>query len=182
MLPKACWRISSSRSLKEQKEVDALSKHSITLTVNGKKRKLQVQSQETLLHALRNRLGIWGAKYGCGTGDCGVCAVTIDGAIVNSCLMLAVQARNRKIETVEGIGSAKKLHRLQEAFIREGAVQCGYCTPAMILAAKNLLDRNPNPSPAEIRQEICGILCRCTGYTKIVRAIRSAGATSRRSQ
>jgi len=159
-----------------------VSKHSITFVVNRKKHTLRVESHETLLRVLRDRLDLKGAKDGCGTGDCGACVVIVDGAIVNACLMLAVQARNRKIETIEGIGSAKKLHPLQRAFMREGAVQCGYCTPAMILAAKNLLESNPNPSQAEIRQAISSVLCRCTGYTKIIRAIESAASEMRGSR
>ncbi len=153
-----------------------MSKHSISLVVNRKKRKLRVESDETLLQVLRDRLGLKGAKDGCATGDCGACAVIVDGVIVNSCLMLAVQTRDRKIETIEGIGSAKKLHALQKAFMKEGAVQCGYCTPAMILAAKNLLDRNPNPSRTEMERAISSVLCRCTGYTKIINAIESAAS------
>jgi len=160
-------------------EVEVLSKHSITMVVNRKKRTMRVDSDETLLQVLRDRLDLKGAKDGCASGDCGACAVIVDGAIVNSCLMLAVQARNRKMETIEGIGSARKLHPLQKAFMREGAVQCGYCTPAMILAAKNLLDKNPNPSKAEIEQAVSSVLCRCTGYTKIKRAIESAASEMR---
>jgi aerobic-type carbon monoxide dehydrogenase small subunit (CoxS/CutS family) len=162
-------------------EVEILSKHTITFVVNRKKRTVRVDSNETLLQVLRNRLGLKGVKDGCASGDCGACAVIVDGAIVNSCLMLAVQARNRKIETIEGIGSARKLHPLQKAFMKEGAVQCGFCIPAMILASKNLLDNNPNPSRAEIEQAVSSVLCRCTGYTKITRAIESAASEMRGS-
>jgi carbon-monoxide dehydrogenase small subunit len=124
-------------------------------------------------------LGLKGIKNGCGSGDCGACAVLVDGALVNSCLMLAVQARNRKVETIEGIGSSKKLHPLQKAFMKEGGIQCGFCTPAMILAAKNLLDQNPKPTRLEIEHAISGVLCRCTGYTKIIQAIESAASEMR---
>ena len=146
----------------------------LTFTVNGKKRTCRVRGHETLLDVLRNHLDLKGAKDGCSTGDCGACAVIVDGQLVNSCLMLAIQARGSKVTTIEGIGSSRRLHGLQRAFIREGAVQCGYCTPAMILAAKNLLDHQTNPSEETIRNEISGVLCRCTGYNSIVRAIQVA--------
>jgi carbon-monoxide dehydrogenase small subunit len=161
---------------------EKMSKHIITFTVNRKRRTVQVASDETLLQVMRGRLGLKGAKNGCGTGDCGACAVIVDGAVMNSCLMLAVQARGRKIVSIEGIGSARKLHPLQKAFMSEGAVQCGYCTPAMILAAKNLLDSNPNPSHAEIAEAVSGVLCRCTGYTKVIKAIESAADVMRGSK
>jgi carbon-monoxide dehydrogenase small subunit len=118
-------------------------------------------------------------KEGCGTGDCGACVVILNGRIVNSCLMLAVQARNAKIQTLEGLGTEKKLHPLQKAFIRHSAAQCGYCTPAMILTAKNLLEKNLKPSREQIRNTISGSLCRCTGYVKIVDAIQEAAAEMR---
>jgi carbon-monoxide dehydrogenase small subunit len=145
----------------------------LIFTVNGKRRTCMVRDHETLLEVLRNRLGLKGAKDGCSTGDCGACAVILDNQLVNSCLMLAIQARGSRILTIEGIGSRQRLHRLQRTFIQEGAVQCGYCTPAMILAAKNLLDRQIKPSEGSIRNEISGILCRCTGYKQIVRAIQA---------
>lgn len=146
----------------------------LIFTVNGKRRTCLVRDHETLLEVLRNRLGLKGAKDGCSTGDCGACAVIVDNRLVNSCLMLAIQARGSKILTIEGIGSRQRLHRLQRAFIEEGAVQCGYCTPAMILAAKSLLDHQIKPSEEAIRNEISGILCRCTGYNQIVRAIQAS--------
>jgi len=156
-----------------------MSKHLVVLNVNGKRRQLRVESHERLLDVLRKRLGLMSVKEGCGTGDCGACVVISDGRLVNSCLMLAVQARNTKIETLEGLGNEKKLHPLQKAFIRHSAAQCGYCTPAMILTAKNLLERNQKPSREEIRNAISGSLCRCTGYVKIVDAIQEAAAEMR---
>jgi carbon-monoxide dehydrogenase small subunit len=149
------------------------------LIVNQKAHTLTVESHETLLQVLRDRFGLKGAKNGCSSGDCGACAVIVDGALVNSCLMLAVQARNRKIETIEGLGSTKKLHPLQKAFMREGGIQCGFCTPAMILAAKKLLDQNKDPTRAEIENALSGVLCRCTGYRKIIQAVESAASEMR---
>jgi len=151
-----------------------LSKHLLKFTVNGKDHALVVESHERLLDVLRDRLGLKGAKEGCSTGDCGICAVLMDGKLVNSCLIFAVQARNKKILTIEGIGTETKLHPLQKAFIKWNASQCGYCIPAMILASKDLLDKNPNPTEDEIKKATSGILCRCTGYLKIVEAVKSA--------
>ncbi len=144
------------------------------MNVNGKDQLLIVNPWERLLDVLRDRLSLKGTKEGCGTGDCGICAVLMNGKLVNSCLVLAVQARNSRIVTIEGIGSPKRLHPVQRAFIDLSASQCGYCIPAMILAAKNLLDRNSNPSDIEIKKTISGVLCRCTGYLKIIEAVRNA--------
>ncbi len=154
-------------------------RHLLALNVNGKRRRLQVESHERLLDVLRDRLGLTSVKEGCGTGDCGACVVILNGKLVNSCLMLAVQARNAKIETLEGLGTERKLHPLQKAFIRRGAAQCGFCTPAMILTAKGLLDDNQRPSRKQIRDAISGSLCRCTGYVKIVDAVQDAAAEMR---
>lgn len=151
----------------------------VVLTVNAKRHRLEVESHERLLDLLRDRLGLTSVKEGCGTGDCGACAVIVHGKMVNSCLMLAVQARGAKIETLEGLGTDKKLHPLQKAFIRHSAAQCGYCTPAMILTAKNLLEKNSKPSREQIRNAVSGSLCRCTGYVKIVDAIQDAAAEMR---
>jgi carbon-monoxide dehydrogenase small subunit len=151
-----------------------LSKHLLKFTVNGKDHALIVESHERLLDVLRDRLGLKGTKEGCSTGDCGICAVIMDGKLVNSCLVLAIQARNKKITTIEAIGTAKNLHPLQREFIKFNAAQCGFCTPAMILASKNLLDHNPSPTDEEIKEAIRGILCRCTGYQSIVRAVKAA--------
>jgi carbon-monoxide dehydrogenase small subunit len=151
-----------------------LAKHLLKFTVNGKDYALVVESHERLLDVLRNRLGLKGTKEGCSTGDCGICGVLMDGKLVNSCLIFAIQARNKRIETIEGIGTAEKLHPVQRAFMEWNASQCGYCIPAMILAAKNLLDKNPNPTQDQIRRATSGILCRCTGYLKIFEAVQAA--------
>lgn len=151
-----------------------MSKHLLKFTVNGKDHALVVESHERLLDVLRDRLGLKGTKEGCSTGDCGICTVIMDGKLVNSCLILAIQARNKKIMTIEAIGTAENLHPLQREFIKFNATQCGFCTPAMILASKNLLDHNPSPTDEEIKEAICGILCRCTGYQSIVKAVKSA--------
>ena len=145
----------------------------LVFTVNKRKRVCRIKGQETLLEILRDTLGLKGAKRGCETGDCGACAVIVNGLLVNSCLMLAIQARGSKVTTIEGVGSAKHLHPIQSAFVREGAIQCGYCTPAMVLAAKNLLDNQDNPTDDEIRKQMSGILCRCTGYNSVTRAVKS---------
>lgn len=151
-----------------------MSKHLLKFTVNGKDHALVVESHERLLDVLRDRLGLKGTKEGCSTGDCGICAVLMDGKLVNSCLIFAVQARNKKIVTIEGIGTETNLHPLQKAFIKWNASQCGYCIPAMILASKDLLDKNPTPTEDEIKKATSGILCRCTGYLKIVEAVKTA--------
>lgn len=146
----------------------------ITLNVNGKEHPLEVKANEILLNVLRDRLGLMGTKYGCGIGECGACTVLLDGKAILSCQTLAFTADGKKITTIEGLEHNGSLHPLQQAFIDEGAVQCGYCTPGMILSAKALLDINANPSNQEIKQAIRGNLCRCTGYANIVRAIKTA--------
>ena len=151
-----------------------MSKHLLKFNVNGKDHALVVESHERLLDVLRDRLGLKGTKEGCSTGDCGICAVIMDGKLVNSCLVLAIQARNKKITTIEAIGTAENLHPLQREFIKFNAAQCGFCTPAMILASKNLLDHNPSPTDEEIKEAIRGTLCRCTGYQSIVKAVKAA--------
>jgi aerobic-type carbon monoxide dehydrogenase small subunit (CoxS/CutS family) len=142
--------------------------------VNGRDHALFVQSQERLIDVLRDRLGLKGTKEGCSTGDCGICAVLMNGKLVDSCLVLAIQARNKNILTIEGVGTAEKLHPVQRALMKWNASQCGYCIPAMVLAAKVLLDKNPSPSDDEIKRAISGILCRCTGYVKIIEAVKTA--------
>ena len=132
------------------------------------------QPRETLLDVLRNRLGLTGAKEGCGTGDCGACSVTVDGRLVCSCLVLGAEADGRTVTTVEGLSTQGKLHPLQSQFIAHAALQCGICTPGFLVAAKALLDRNPDPNEEEIRYALAGNLCRCTGYDKIVRAVSAA--------
>ena len=158
-----------------------MSKHLLKFTVNGKQRGLVVQSHERLLDVLRDRLGLKGTKEGCSTGDCGICAVLMNGKLVNSCLIFAVQARNKEIVTIEGIGTEEKLHPIQRAFMKWNASQCGYCIPAMILASKELLDRKPNPTTEEIRRATSGIICRCTGYLKIFEAVKTAAAEMKAS-
>lgn len=149
-------------------------KHQIQLTVNGGVYDLLVEPRHTLLKILREKLGLTGTKKGCDTGDCGACTVLLNGRPVNSCLVLAVEADGSEITTIEGLGMGSELHPIQEAFIQHGAVQCGYCTPGMILSAKALLDENPHPSELEVKRAIAGNLCRCTGYVKIVKAIMAA--------
>ncbi len=146
----------------------------IQLTVNGESVEAAVEPNETLLQFLREDLGLTGTKHGCGLGDCGACTVILDGKPVNACLVLAVQARGREVLTIEGLAENGKLHPLQQAFVDKGAIQCGFCTPGMILSAKALLDEKPEPSEPEIRTAISGNLCRCTGYQKIVEAIQEA--------
>jgi carbon-monoxide dehydrogenase small subunit len=151
-----------------------LAKHFVKFNVNGKDQALIVESTDRLLDVLRDRLNLKGVKEGCATGDCGTCTVIMDGQLVNSCLVLAVQARDKKITTIEGVGTSENLHPVQKALMKYNAAQCGFCTPAMILAGKNLLDHNPSPSKDEIKEAISGILCRCTGYYKIIDAIYDA--------
>ena len=148
--------------------------HEITLFVNEREYQLAVESDALLVDVLRDQVGLTGTKKGCSTGDCGACTVIIDGKAVTSCLVLAVAAEGKSITTIEGLEKDGKLHPVQQAFIENGAIQCGFCTPGMILTAKALLDFNPNPSEAEIRAGIAGNLCRCTGYVKIVEAIQAA--------
>jgi aerobic carbon-monoxide dehydrogenase small subunit len=149
-------------------------KRMIQLRVNGETHDLRVEPRHTLLKVLREELGLTGTKKGCDVGDCGACTVLMDGKPVNSCLVLAVEVNGQEITTIEGLEKNGKLHPLQEAFLQCGAVQCGFCTPGMILSAKALLDENPNPSEEEIRKAISGNLCRCTGYAKIVEAVKVA--------
>ncbi len=146
--------------------------YQIEIKLNGEWRKAEVTVRETLLDALRNKLGAKEVKNGCGKGDCGTCAVILDGKAVNSCLTLALQANGKQITTLKGIGTEEKPHPLQKSFVEHGAIQCGFCTAGMIVSAKTLLDQNPKPGRGEIREAISGNLCRCTGYKKIVDAIQ----------
>ncbi len=148
--------------------------HSIELVINGKDYRLAVEPEELLVDVLRERLGLTGTKQGCGTGDCGACTILMDGQAVNSCLVLAVAADGARITTIEGLAADGELQPLQRAFVEQGAVQCGYCTPGMIMAAKALLDENPHPSEDEIRNALAGNICRCTGYARIVAAVQAA--------
>jgi carbon-monoxide dehydrogenase small subunit len=146
----------------------------IALTVNGIRHELAVMPNKTLSQLLRQDLNPLGTKEGCGIGDCGACTVIMNGRAVNSCLVLAAQADGCDITTIEGISEGEKLNPIQQAFVEHGSVQCGFCTPGMILSAKNLLDRNPDPSEEEVRVALAGNLCRCTGYQKIVEAVLAA--------
>ena len=153
-------------------------KKTIHISVNQKPLELEVEPNQTLLEVIRETLGLTGTKAGCLVGDCGACTVLLDQRPVNSCLVLAVQADGKQVTTIEGIETPQGLHPLQTAFVDKGAIQCGYCTPGMILSAKSLLGRNPRADEAEIRKAISGNLCRCTGYQKIVEAILFASRTS----
>lgn len=148
----------------------------ITLQVNGRVHHVAAPPQSPLLEVLRDRIGLTGAKYGCGMGECGACTVLLDGRAVYSCLTLAVEAEGHEVTTIEGLDRAGDLDPLQQAFAEEGGVQCGFCTPGMILAAKALLSQNPSPSEDEIRRGLSGNLCRCTGYMKIVAAVQRASS------
>ncbi len=153
-----------------------MKKHHITLTVNGIEYELLVKPNATLTQVLREELELTGTKHGCGVGDCGCCTVLMDGEPVNSCLVLALEAQGHGITTIEGLAPDGGLHPVQESFIELGAIQCGFCTPGMILAAAALLEKNPQPSQEEIRRGLSGNLCRCTGYQKIVEAVEDAAA------
>jgi carbon-monoxide dehydrogenase small subunit len=146
-------------------------KQLIGLRVNGENYEVAVEPRRTLLEVLRDNLGLTGAKNACDTGDCGACTVIIEGKPVASCLTLAIEAQGKEILTIEGLAKDGIVHPLQQAFVEHGAIQCGFCTPGMIMAAKGLLDEIPKPSEAEVRRGIAGNLCRCTGYAKIVEAI-----------
>ncbi len=148
--------------------------HGLNLTVNGHAHAVRVKANTTLLELLRDGLGYMGTKVGCEAGDCGVCTVLVGGQPVNSCLVLAVEADGCSVTTIEGLERDGRLDAVQEAFIQHGAVQCGYCSPGIILAGKALLARNPHPTYEEVRQAISGNLCRCTGYVKIIQAILAA--------
>ncbi|MCC7046833.1 MAG: (2Fe-2S)-binding protein [Alphaproteobacteria bacterium] len=152
----------------------------VSTTINGDAVDYLCEADETLLDVLRDRLGLTGSKEGCSTGDCGACSVILDGRVACSCLVLGAEAEGRDIRTVEGIAAGDKLHPLQEKFLEFAALQCGICTPGFLVAAKALLDRNPDPSETEIRFALAGNLCRCTGYDKIVRAVQAAAAEMRK--
>ena len=151
-----------------------MTKELVTLRVNGDRVSVAVEPHHTLLEVLREDLGLTGTKHGCELGECGTCTVLVDGVPVLSCLTLPSQVGEAEITTVEGLATGERLHPLQVAFAEEGAAQCGYCTPGMLLSAKYLLESNPNPSEDEIRKAIQGNICRCTGYVNIVAAVRAA--------
>lgn len=150
----------------------------ITFQLNGMTTEVLVNPNQTLVRMLREDLGLTGTKYGCGEGDCGSCTVLLDGEPVNSCLVLAAQVDGHQVTTIEGVADGDKLHPLQASFIEKGAIQCGFCTPGMILSAKSLLEKQPDPSELEVRTAISGNLCRCTGYQKIVEAIMATGKSA----
>ena len=152
----------------------------ISLKINGEGHRLIVQPRETLLDVLRDKLNMTGTKKGCNEGDCGACTVLMDGKAVLSCLILAVTATGKNITTIEGLAENAELHPLQKAFVEHGAIQCGFCTPGQIMASKALLDENPDPTEGEIKEALAGNLCRCTGYVKIVDAVKVASKEMRR--
>jgi carbon-monoxide dehydrogenase small subunit len=154
----------------------AVRKVLLKMIVNGKPVEVMVNPTWTLLKVLREELRFTGTKKGCEQGDCGACAVLLDGQAVNACLVMAPQAEGKKVETVEGLGTPDRLHPLQKSFIQHGAVQCGFCTPGMLMSAVAFLRKNPHPNTEEIKRGISGNLCRCTGYAKIVRAIQNVSA------
>lgn len=152
---------------------------SVETTLNGDQTEFLCRTDESLLDVLRDRLGLTGAKEGCGTGDCGACSVTLNGRVVCSCLVLGVETQGAQIETIEGMATGDTLHPLQRIFIEEAALQCGICTPGILVAAKSLLEKNPDPTDTEIRYWLAGNLCRCTGYDKIIKAVQIAAAEMR---
>ncbi len=151
-------------------------KSKIELTVNGEFHELEVENRRTLLQVVREDLHLLGTKKVCDIGECGSCTVLMDGLAVNACLILARDAHGKKIETIEGVANNGKLHPIQEAFVSKGAIQCGFCTPGMVMTAKTLLEKNPDPTEQDVKTAIAGNFCRCTGYTRIVDAILSAAA------
>jgi carbon-monoxide dehydrogenase small subunit len=159
-----------------------MSKKHITTTVNGDAAEFLTDPGATLLDALRDELGLTGSKEGCGSGDCGACSVIVDGRLVCSCLMLAVEAEGKRIETIEGLANGSELHPLQQKFLEHAALQCGFCTPGLLVASKALLDANPNPTEEEARYWLAGNLCRCTGYDKVIRAVLDAAADMRQER
>ncbi|MFM2355216.1 MAG: hypothetical protein RLZZ528_952 [Pseudomonadota bacterium] len=156
-----------------------MSKFHVNATVNGDPVEFLADPRDTLLDCLRDQLGLTGTKEGCGTGDCGACSVQLDGVLVCSCLVLGAEAQGKRIDTIEGLSSGSELHPLQRKFIEHAALQCGFCTPGILVAAKALLEQNPDPTETEVRYWLAGNLCRCTGYDKIIRAVMDAGAEMR---
>ena len=156
-----------------------MSKIHVTTTINGDTVEFLADPRETLLDCLRDKVGLTGSKEGCGTGDCGACSVELDGKLVCSCLVLGVEADGKSVETIEGMAEGDDLHPLQRKFIEHAALQCGFCTPGILVAAKSLLAQNTNPTEEEVRYWLAGNLCRCTGYDKIIRAVMDAAAEMR---
>ncbi|MGI9475356.1 MAG: (2Fe-2S)-binding protein [Hyphomicrobiaceae bacterium] len=154
-------------------------KHHVSFELNGDPVEVLCDSEQTVLDVLRDEMQLIGTKEGCATGDCGACSVTVDDRLVCSCLMLGVEANGKKITTIEGMADGENLHPLQQKFLEHAALQCGICTPGFLVAAKSLLERNPDPTETEVRYWLAGNLCRCTGYDKIVRAVMDAAAEMR---
>ena len=158
-----------------------MAKHHVTATINGDSVDFLCEARQSLLEVLRDELHLTGTKEGCGSGDCGACSVTVDGRLVCSCLVLGLEAQGKSIQTIEGMASGEKLHPLQRKFLEHAALQCGICTPGFLVAARSLLERNPNPTEEEVRYWLAGNLCRCTGYHKIVEAVLDAATEMRGS-
>ena len=158
-----------------------MARQHVTTTLNGNAVEFLCESRQTLLEVLRDELHLTGTKEGCGTGDCGACSVTVDGRLICSCLFLGVEANGKSIETIEGMANGENLHVLQQKFLEHAALQCGICTPGMLVAAKSLLERNPDPTEEEVRYWLAGNLCRCTGYNKIIEAVLDAAVEMRRA-
>lgn len=156
-----------------------MTKHHVSTTVNGEAVEFLCETQQTLLDVLRDELELTGTKEGCGTGDCGACSVMLDGRLVCSCLVLGVETEGRRVDTIEGVATGNELHPIQQQILEDAALQCGICTPGIVVAAKALLDHNTNPTETEVRYWLAGNLCRCTGYDKIIRAVMNAAAKMR---
>jgi aerobic carbon-monoxide dehydrogenase small subunit len=156
-----------------------MSRQHVSAVINGEPVDFLCEPQQTLLDVLRDELSLTGSKEGCGSGDCGACSVILDGRLVCSCLMLAVEAEGHSVQTIEGLATGNKLHPVQQKFLEHAALQCGFCTPGLLVAAKALLDRNPKPTETEARYWLAGNLCRCTGYDKVIRAVLDAAAEMR---
>lgn len=157
-----------------------MARHHVTFTVNGDEYEALCDTEQTLLDVLRDELQMTGTKEGCATGDCGACNVILDGRLICSCLVLGVEADGKSVETVEGMADGEKLHPLQQKFLELNGVQCGICTPGILVAAKALLERNPDPTETEIRYWLAGNLCRCTGYDKVIRSVQAAAEEMRK--
>ena len=157
-----------------------MAREHVVMTINGHEEDFLCDADQTLLSVLRDELGMTGTKEGCGTGDCGACSVTVDGRLVCSCLMLGVEANGKSVETIEGMAHGEMLHPLQTKFLEHAALQCGICTPGFLVAARALLDKNPDPTETEVRYWLAGNLCRCTGYQKIVEAVLDAAQEMRK--
>ena len=156
-----------------------MAKQHVTTTINGEEAEYLCEPQETLLDVLRDAVGLTGTKEGCSSGDCGACSVMLDGRLVCSCLVLGVEAEGKAVETIEGMAIGEELHPLQQKFLEEAALQCGFCTPGFLIAAKALLERNNDPTETEVRYWLAGNLCRCTGYDKIIRAVMDTAVEMR---